>query len=267
MNYYSENMKSEEASNILRKFVEAAAKEPKRNEAPPQERFYEDFFLLTQRPRDGWAVGLRVDFTSHAWSIAEVQALPTGSTHSLPQVNDEETASYVAAAVERARGRRLALAHQLEKLHQNAEFIQERFETWRDKNARRTNVEYAALAAKYAEQVRLGNSRATATLANEAGMSPSVMAQRIKETRRRGLLTRGEQGRVAGALTELGVLYADPEFPGMQSERRNGMLLREISDKYGIPESLVWMGMHGELHENSVRFSFEDPSPSGEGED
>lgn len=244
MNDYSEGMKSEDASPVLRKLTEDVAALD--FEARPQERFYEDFALLVRPRKDGWAIGFRVDFTMQSWSIAEVLALPAGEEQTLPLVNTGELGSYVEAAVGRARERLRAADEQLVKLATNAEFIQQRFETWRDKTARRTNVEYAALAAKYAEQIRLGNSRATATLAELVDMSPSVMAQRIKEARRRALLTPGEQGRASGALTPLGVLYTDPHFQGIARLRLAGLTQREIADKYGIEERLVWAGSQGE---------------------
>jgi hypothetical protein len=245
MNDYSETMKSEDASPVLRKFTEQVALDGHPT-APPQERFYEDFILLVQQPKDGWAIGLRVDFTSESWSIAEVVALPAGSVQTLPPVNTEDMRSYVETAAGRAREKQRMVVEQLAKLTTNADFIQQRFETWRDKKAPRTNVEYAALAARYAEQIRLGNSRATATLAKLVGMSPSVMAQRVKEARRRSLLTSGEHGRAAGELTHLGVLYADPQFPGMTKLKRAGMTQRGIADKYGIDERLVWAGLMAE---------------------
>ncbi|AOT03281.1 hypothetical protein [Arthrobacter sp. U41] len=246
VNDYSEDMKSEDASPILRKLTEEVALEYQHPQAAPRERLYEDFALLIRRPRDGWAVGLRVDFTTESWSIAEVVAFPAGQVQSLPQVDTEDVHSYVEESVNRARGRRRVAEKQLAKLATNTAFIEQRFETWRDKAAPRTNVEYAALAAKYAEQIRLGNSRATATLAELVDMSPSVMAQRIKEARRRALLTPGEQGRASGALTPLGVLYTDPQFPGMRSLRLAGMTQRGIADKYGIEERLVWAALMGE---------------------
>lgn len=265
MNGYSEDMKSEDASPALRRFTEEAALSG-HPQAPPQERFYEDFALLARRPTDGWAIGFRVDFTSETWSIAEVVALPAQPAQTLPPVNSEEIRDYIESAVDRARGRRAALAKQLAMLSANAEFIRERFETWRDKNAPRTNVEYAALATKYAEQVRLGNNRATATLAEQVEMSPAVMAQRIKEARRRRLLTSGEQGRASGTLTSLGALYTDPSFPGMRNLRRTGMLLREISDNYGVPEWLVWAGIVEERPEHGESLSLEDFMPKVDGE-
>lgn len=258
-------MKSEVASAVLRRITEEAALGDHPH-APPNERFFEDFVLLVRRPKDGWAMGFRVDFTSETWSIAEVVALPAKVTQALPPVSTEEILLYIENAVERARGRRVALAQQLANLSTNAEFIQERFETWRDKTAPRTNVEYAALAAKYAEQVRLGNTRATATLAEQVEMSPSVMAQRIKEARRRRLLTSAEQGRASGTLTSLGALYADPSFPGMRNVRRTGMRLSEISDKYGVPEWLVFAGMEGERPEHGDSRSIEDFLPKIDGE-
>lgn len=240
---YSEVMKSEDASPALRRLTEDVAANIGHAWYPPQERFYEDFALIACPSRDGWAIGLRVEFTPESWLIAEVLTLPAGPVQTLPAVNTESMQSYVETAVRRARERRRVAAEQLVKLEENAEFIQERFEAWRDKASPKTNVEYAALAAKYAEQIRVGNTRATATLAELLGMSPSVMAQRIKEARRRALLTPGEQGRASGALTPLGVLYADPAFPGIPALRRAGMTQRGIADKYGISESLVWRGM------------------------
>lgn len=260
MNDYSETMKSQDASMILRRFTESAATLPPG--AIPQEHFYEDFVLLVFAPKNGWSVGFRVDFTTEAWSIAEVVSMPAGKDKTLPTFQAEETWDYLETAVRRARGRRLAMAEQLTNLSRNADFIETKFESWRDKGAPRTNVEYAALAAKYADEIRAGNSRATATLAERVGMSPAVMAQRIKEARRRLLLTRGEQGRASGVLTSLGVLYVDPTFPGMRTLRQQGMRLREIGDKYGISDRLVWAGIEAERPEGGVSVSMEDFMPS-----
>lgn len=242
MNDYSEVMKSEDASPALRKLTENFARHL-RHGLPPMERIDETFVLLVCPAGDDWAIGLRVDFSSESWSIAEVVALPAGPVRTLPDVNSVGVRSYVEAAVNTARNSRRVAAEQLAILEGNADFLQQRFEAWRDKTSPKTNVEYAALAAKYAEQIRSGNTRATATLAELVDMSPSVMAQRIKETRRRALLTPGEQGRASGALTPLGVLYCDPEFPGIRELRRAGMTQRGIAHKYGISESLVWQGM------------------------
>lgn len=239
--YYSWFMKSEDAAPALRRLTENAVRDLG-HEFPPQERFDVDAALLVCPSGDGWAIGLRVDFTPESWSIAEVVAIPSGTVRTLPAVNTESLQSYVETAVDRARRGQRAAAERRLKLERNAEFIQRRFETWLDKKLPKTNVEYAALAAKYAEQVRLGNSRATATLAEQVQMSPSVMAQRIKEARRRALLTRGEQGRASGDLTPLGVLYADPEFPGLRALQASGMSQRDIAAKYGMSEALVWRG-------------------------
>jgi hypothetical protein len=240
-------MKSEDASMLLRRFTESAATLPPW--AIPQEHFYEDFVLLVLAPKNGWSTGFRVDFTTKAWSIAEVISMPAGQEKILPMFDAQETWNYLETAVLRARGRRRAMAEQLTNLTRNADFIEARFKSWRDKGAPRTSVEYAALAAKYADEVRAGNSRATATLAERVGMSPAVMAQRIKEARRRLLLTRGEQGRASGVLTPLGVLYVDPQFPGMSALRQQGMKIREIGDKYGISDRVVWAAIGDERTE------------------
>lgn len=238
---YSMCMKSDAASPALRKLTEMAAHGLRPN-YPPQERFYDDFALLAF-PVDNWVVGLRVDFTSDSWAVAEVLCLPSEMATGLPPVVSDEVVSYLDVAIIRARERRRAAAEQLTKLKGNADFVQERFEAWRDKSSEKTNVEYAALAAKYAEQIRLGNSKATATLAEMVNVSPAVMAQRIKEARRRFLLTPGERGKASGTLTPLGVLLTDPDFPGFHPFRAAGMTQRELADKFGISEWYVWQGL------------------------
>lgn len=246
MNRYSELMKSQDGSALLRKLLEEAVTNGQHAGYPLQERLYEDFALVAYPPRDGWALGVRVEYTPDSWSIAEVAALPVGSTRTLPAVDTKSVQADAERAVLKAREGRRVAAEQLVKLEGNAAFVQERFEAWRDKTSRKTNVEYAALAAKYAEQIRQGNPRATATLAELVDMSPSVMAQRIKEARRRALLTPGKQGTASGALTPLAVLYADPTFPGIFRLRQAGMTQGEIAKKYGIEERLVWAGSMGE---------------------
>lgn len=246
MNQYSELMNSQGGSALLRKLMEDAVAHGQDTGYPLQERFHEDFVLLAYPPQDGWVLGVWVEYTPDSWSIAEVAALPVASTRTLPEVDTRSVQAGAERAVLKGRDRRRVAAEQLIKLEGNSAFVQERFEAWRNKTSRKTNVEYAALAAKYAEQIRQGNARATATLAELVDMSPSVMAQRIKEARRRALLTPGEQGKASGALTPLAVLYADPTFPGIGRLRRAGMTQREIADKYGIAEKYVWAGSQGE---------------------
>lgn len=264
VNDYIGTMKSDDANAALRKLVESALQ--LRPSAVPQEHFGENFAFLVLAPRDGWAVGFRIDFTSESWGIAEIVSMPVGKQQRLPSVDPRETQEYIEAAVERARGRSKAMADQLASLSRNSDFIEDRFESWRDKSAPRTNVEYAALAAKYADEVRAGNSRATATLAGRVGMAPAVMAQRVKEARRRLLLTKGEKGRASGVLTPLGVLYADPAFPGMRVLRREGLRQRDIGDKYGIAERLVWAGIEAERPEGGISISMEEFMPKADKE-
>lgn len=260
MNDYRGAMKSEDASLFLRRATEGAAQGGP--EGPLNaERFFDDFALLICPIKDGWAVGLRVDFTGDSWSIVELVAMPSGLAPTFPSINADDMQAYVENAVSRARGRKRAAAEQLKKLAANADFIQERFDTWRDKKAVRTNVEYAALAAKYAEQIRMGNSRATATLADLVEMSPSVMAQRVKEARRRYLLSSGERGRASGALTALGLLYVDPQFPGMHRLQREGLTHAQIADRYGISERVVWAGIEAENAASGVLMSDDDFLP------
>ncbi len=257
MNDYSDSMKSQDASPLLRKLTEMVAKDP-RPGSLPQERFSSEYALLGFPAESGWAIGVRVDFSETGWSVAEIVALPGETTQGLPDLDSPVLRSYLDKAVVRARGRRSAMMSHLESARANAKFIQSRFETWRDKTAPRRNVEYAALAAKYAEEIQAGNTKATATLAKQVGMSPSVMSQRIKEARRRLLLTRGEQGRASGTLTPLGALYTDPGFPGMREVWKSGMGIRAIADKYGLDERSVWAAMEEERPENGVPVPLED---------
>ncbi|WP_458107681.1 hypothetical protein M1D51_19445 [Arthrobacter sp. R3-55] len=241
-------MKSDVASPALRKLTEDLVllvrhMSAGRNKLPkPIDRLYENV-ALSAFPIDNWAVGLRIEFTPDDWSLAEVLLLPLGRAAGLPPLGSLELEPYVDAAVRRARDRQRAAEEQVEKLRGNAAYVQGRFDAWRDKASAKTNVEYAALAAKYAEQIRLGNSRATATLAKLVDMSPAVMAQRIKEARRRMLLTAGERGRASGSLTPLGALLTDPDFPGFRQLRMAGMTQSEIAEKYGISEQYVWHGL------------------------
>lgn len=246
VNQYSELMTSQDGSALLRKLMEDAVTHGQYAGYPRQERFHEDFVLVAYPPHDGWALGLWVEYTPESWSIAELAALPVGSTRALPTIDTKSVQADAERAVFKARDGRRAAAEQLVELERNSAFVQERFEAWRDKASRKTNVEYAALAAKYAEQIREGNPRATATLAELVDMSPSVMAQRIKEARRRALLTPGTQGKASGALTPLAVLYADPTFPGISRLRQAGMTQGEIAAKYGLAEKYVWAGSQGE---------------------
>lgn len=257
MNGYCVSMKAQGTGPLLRKMTEAVAQE-RLVKTYREERFFDGYALLAVQAEPGWAIGVRVNFSETEWSVAEVVALPREATQGAPDLNSAVLWSYLEKAVGRARGRHSAMLKRLESTRSNSDFIESRFATWSDKAAPRGNVEYAALAAKYAEQIRLGNTKATATLAEQVGMSPSVMAQRIKEARRRLLLSQGEQGRASGTLTTLGAIYTDPDFPGMRELWKSGMPLREIADKYGVDENHVWVAMQAERPENGIRISFED---------
>lgn len=253
---YSEKMHSLDSSSMLRKLAEMVRGGGATS--LPQERLHAEHALLGFPTDSGWAIGVRVNFTETEWSVGEVVALPAGTTRDLPRLDSPVLHSYLDQAVTRARGRRSAMISNLESTRANAEFIESRFNTWRDKTAPRGNVEYAALAAKYAEQIREGNTKATAALAEQVGMSPSVMAQRVKEARRRLLLTPGEQGRASGALTSLGALYTDPGFPGMREVWKSGMRVKDIADKYGVDERSVWAAMEAERPDNGVPIALDE---------
>jgi hypothetical protein len=61
---------------------------------------------------------------------------------------------------------------------------------------------YLPVAIRYAELVASGDRSPVATLASQLQQSQSQARDLIHETRRRGLLTKGQQGRSAGVLTE-----------------------------------------------------------------
>lgn len=103
MSDYSEAMKSEDASTALRKFTEDIAEDLGWPALPPQERFYENLALLVCPSGDGWAIGLRVDFTPESWAITEVVAVPAEPVRTLPKMDTEGLQSYVETAVSRAR--------------------------------------------------------------------------------------------------------------------------------------------------------------------
>lgn len=70
--------------------------------------------------------------------------------------------------------------------------------------ARRSEVAYAALAARYVELVERGERHPGKVLGESLGMSPVTLAQRVREARSEplGLLTPATQGRAGGFLTD-----------------------------------------------------------------
>ncbi|MFJ6279261.1 hypothetical protein [Arthrobacter subterraneus] len=124
-------------------------------------------------------------------------------------------------------------------MEESRQFINQRLNSWKDKKATRGNAEYAALAVAYCEELRRGNAKATAALGEQLDISPAMMAQRIKEARRRLLLTAGEQGRASGEMTRLGMLYTDPKFPGLRQLRLDGKSVESIAKEYRLSAGTI----------------------------
>lgn len=130
--------------------------------------------------------------------------------------------------------------------HERRGRLDQLLSSWKDASAQRGMAEYAALAWAYADEARRGNAKATAAVAQMTGSSPAVAAQRIKEARRRGLLTPGQQGRASGEVTQLGVLYTRPGFDGLATERRAGSSVKHLAKKYRLSEAEVGAALAAE---------------------
>lgn len=118
--------------------------------------------------------------------------------------------------------------------------------SWKDPSTQRGMAEYSALAWAYADEARRGNARATAAVAEKTGSSPAVAAQRIKEARKRGLLTPGQQGRASGEVTALGMLYTRPGFDGFADERREGRSVKWLAKRFRLSEAEVGAALAAE---------------------
>lgn len=187
----------------------------------------------------GWYAGVRLQSAGGAWGLVELLLRPDGRDGHLAPMNQVNLTEIVDRAqrkvsrhVERTDAARLNTG--------DAPDLDRRLSVWKERGAAKGPADYATLAAAYVEELRKGNSRATAAIAERAGTTPAVMAQRIKEARRRGLLTAGEKGRASGELTALGVLYTDPDFPGFRALRNKGWRLADIAKEYGWSEAAVW---------------------------
>jgi hypothetical protein len=73
------------------------------------------------------------------------------------------------------------------------------------KGVRIPDRDYALLAVEYVSLVMAGNRRPARTLSEQYGHgTPNAWAQRVREARRRGLLTKGTKGESGGRLTRKG---------------------------------------------------------------
>jgi hypothetical protein len=202
---------------------------------------------------DGWLVGVELFEGAGDWPVHQILMQPVlGANVAIDGFRSDDLSRAVFQAQERAAKRKAKLREISQQMTSRRDFIEANFSEWRRKQSRKSNFEYAALAAKYAEEVQAGNAKATATLADELGLSPAVVAQRIKDARHRLLLTEGEQGRASGELTRLGLYYTDKHFPGLKALRLEGMTIPEIAEKYGLPEAVIWRALHAEGSGNLI---------------
>lgn len=202
---------------------------------------------------DGWVVGVELHEIGDEWLVHQMLMQPLRVwISSVKGLAEHDLSRAVAQAQEHAVDRGAKSREIAREMVSRREFIDSKFSAWRTKQSRKTSFEYAALAAKYAEEVQAGNAKATATLADQLGLSPTVVAQRIKDARHRQLLTEGEQGRASGELTRLGLHYTDKNFPGLRALRLQGMPLQEIAEKYGLPEAVIWRALQAEGSGNLI---------------
>lgn len=116
---------------------------------------------------------------------------------------------------------------------------EELFAAWATKSRKRGLAEYAALAAMYVRELEGGNSAPVAALARRLQLSSVTVAQRIREARKKKLLTAPLVGNTGGQLTALAVAHLTPGFPGVAALRAEGKSVQDISGTYGIPEDQV----------------------------
>lgn len=179
---------------------------------------YKDGFYAVSRLPEGWLLGLRllpegdvfpvVETTFLAMDDHEADGLTTGVLRDVPLGEIIKKARFDAAAVRRVVSDEAAAR------------VEEWLASWRvgarGSRAKRPNLAYAALAARYVELVREGERAPAAILARQLGMSAVTVSQRVREARERGLLTRTAAGTAGGELTPKALgLLATPVFDAM----------------------------------------------------
>lgn len=206
--------------------------------AMPLERIYRHGAMVIRRG-DGWAAAIELVRDGDSWSGKQIVVRGLRSETAVMGWPEQTPEQLFAGAIERVQRREEARGEMRRRMGESRQFINQRLNSWKDKKATRENPEYAALAVAYCEELRRGNAKATATLAEQLNISPAMMAQRIKEARRRLLLTAGEQGRASGEMTRLGMLYTDPDFPGLRQLRLDGKPIDAIAKEYRLAEGII----------------------------
>lgn len=225
-----------------------------------------DFAVVWTATPQGWVLGLEMAWVDDEWSVTEIDLRPYGKQVEDPVVDPRLIADAIAGVKAKASGLlRLQRAGE-EQLQKNGDFIRANLAACGDRGHRKTNFNFAAIAAAYAGEVQAGNRKATQAIANILETSTAVAAQWVKEARKRRLLTLGEPGRASGSLTPLGALYTSPDFPGFGPGFRDGVDIGAMAKSYGVSERDVWTGLDGEGVARSIevwgqnREEFEDGS-------
>lgn len=223
----------------ISEFLERAIREREgRISVVPLERVGSSVAMVVFRDR-ACAIGVELVREDDSWVGRQVVVRTLNAEGGLTEWPSRLPQEFIAGAIQRVEAREQRQRDMRHRMTVSREFIAQRLDSWKDKTAPRGNAEYAALAAAYCEELRRGNTKATTSLGEQLGISAAMMAQRIKEARRRRLLTPGQQGRASGELTRLGLLYTDPEFPGLRQLRLNGKSVSDIAEEYQLSKLAI----------------------------
>lgn len=257
-NDYREVAKREGVRSRLAAALERALRAPERRVG---ELFYEvqfDSAVVWTATREGWVLGLDVVSVDGEWSVSEISLRPYGADATDPVVDPELIAQAITGV--KAKASVLLKLHRAgeEQLQKNGAFIRANLAACRDRTRRKTNFDFASIAAAYAGEVQAGNRKATQAIATLLDTSAAVAAQWVKEARKRRLLTAGAPGRASGALTPLGALYTSPDFPGFGPGYRSGVDIQDLAEMHGVSERDVWTGLDGEGEARSIEVYYQN---------
>ena len=251
-NEYRGVRKKEGARSRLSAAVDRAVRAP---ELRVGELFFEvqlDLAIAWTLTREGWVIGLELACSEAAWSVAEISLRPYRTKVADPVIDPQLVAHAIEGVTARSSDLLKLQRAGEEQLEKHGAFIRANLASCRDRTHRKTNFDFAAIAAAYAGEIQSGNRKATQAVATLLDASTGVAAQWVKEARKRRLLTAGEPGRATGTLTTLGALYTSPDFPGFGPGFRSGIDIREMAQLHGVSERDVWTGLDGEGEARSI---------------
>lgn len=186
-----------------------------------------------------WIVGVRLSDAGEATLVHDVlirSIAEGGYGESADDWQGPSLAGILAQAAAILRAQREGEQKRLTHLNEHEQRTAELFNAWKVKARKRGPAEYAALAARYVQEIDKGNTAPVETLANELGLSPVTVAQRIREARSKKLLTDPAVGSTGGRLTPLALAHVRPGFVGVATLRLQGKSFAEITMEYGITE-------------------------------